>query len=206
MRHGTQGHVYPRERLHGAEVERMCGRTKRVHADAGVVPRGKMVFGLAGDGPTGIVGPCELFGTATQRPQGLSPFICRISGSFFRVGLCSLLNFFFAGHMAEQGTLDLKLIEDRPLIRWISVHRIIHQARVLIAFYVTRDGCDSIAVLTSHLATRVFARGSDKDRTGEISGERGSSSWAMIPLISCDRTAQISSQNGRSAFLTENSL
>ena len=35
------------------------------------------------------MGPGELFGVLTQRPQGLSPFIRRISASFFRVGLCS---------------------------------------------------------------------------------------------------------------------
>ena len=28
-----------------------------MHADARVAPRGKTVFGMAGDGPTGIVGP-----------------------------------------------------------------------------------------------------------------------------------------------------
>ena len=33
-------------------------------------------------------------------------------------------NFFFAGDVAEQGALDRKLTEDRPLIKWILVHRI----------------------------------------------------------------------------------
>ena len=40
----------------------------QLHADAWVAPHGKMVFRLASDGPTGIVGPCELFRVVTQRP------------------------------------------------------------------------------------------------------------------------------------------
>ena len=45
-----------------------------------------------------------------------------------------------------------------------------------------------------------------QDRTGEIGGERGLASWAMIPPISRDQTAQISSRNGQSAFFARNFL
>ena len=40
-----------------AEVARTRGSATRVHADARVASRGESSFGMAGDGPTGIVGP-----------------------------------------------------------------------------------------------------------------------------------------------------
>ena len=68
MRCGMQGHMAePRERLHGAQVARMRGRATRVQVDALMVPRDKCVFGLAGDGPTGIVGPGKIVGARMQR-------------------------------------------------------------------------------------------------------------------------------------------
>ena len=48
-----KSHASLRERLRGAELVRTRGWATRVHADARVVPCGKTVFGLAGDGPTG---------------------------------------------------------------------------------------------------------------------------------------------------------
>ena len=53
-----QHHADPR-----AEEARTC-----VHANARVAPRGKCVFGLAGDEPTGIVVPGKIIRVVTQRP------------------------------------------------------------------------------------------------------------------------------------------
>ena len=75
--------------------------------------RGESIFGLASDGPTSIVGPGELFGVATQRPQGHPPFIRRFSEIFFCVGLCSLY-FLFVGHVASRYVSDE--------IAWIYAH------------------------------------------------------------------------------------
>ena len=61
-----QCHVNPRERLRRAEVVRTRGRATRVHVDTRVAPRGKRVFGLVSDGPTGIVGPCKFIGVVAQ--------------------------------------------------------------------------------------------------------------------------------------------
>ena len=55
---------------------------KMTTADAWVAPHGKRVFGLADYGPPCILGPGELFRVVMQRPQGLSPFIRKISGIF----------------------------------------------------------------------------------------------------------------------------
>ena len=61
-----QRHVDSCERLRGAEVALMRGRATRIYADAWVAPCGKIVFGLASDGPTSIVGPRKIVGAVTQ--------------------------------------------------------------------------------------------------------------------------------------------
>ena len=63
-----QSHASPHGRLPGTNVARTRGKTTRVHADARVAPRGKTVFGLASDGPTGIVGPGKIVGAVMRSP------------------------------------------------------------------------------------------------------------------------------------------
>ena len=46
-------HASPRGHLHGVDVARTRGGATRGHVDAWVMSRGKRVFGLADDGPTG---------------------------------------------------------------------------------------------------------------------------------------------------------
>ena len=48
------------------------------------------VFGLASDGPTGIVGPCKISGAVMHLRKGAPPFILAYFKIFFLVGLCSL--------------------------------------------------------------------------------------------------------------------
>ena len=94
---------------------------------------GERVTGLASDGPTSIVGPGYSIGAVTHLRYIALSFIRTFFAYFFCVGLCSLLNIYFARHVEEQGVLDRTLTEDSPLIRWILVHWIVNQACASIA-------------------------------------------------------------------------
>ena len=50
-----------------------------------------IVFGLAGDGPTGIVGSHKIIEAVTHLRKDALPFLLAHSVYFLRVGLCSLL-------------------------------------------------------------------------------------------------------------------
>ena len=84
-----QSHASPRGRLRGVDVVQTRDGATRVHADAWVAPHGKRVFGLVGDGPTGIVGPSNRIGAVTQVRKGAPLYICAISFLFLYVRLCS---------------------------------------------------------------------------------------------------------------------
>ena len=51
-------------------------------------------------------------------------FYTRVFWKFLSCGTMFPLHLFFVGHVAEHCALDRELTEDRPLIRWISVHRL----------------------------------------------------------------------------------
>ena len=68
------------------EATRSCGPRGRPCG----VPRGD---GMAGEGPTGIVGSGESIGAVTQMRYRLTQFIDAIFIRFSRVGLCPVLCF-----------------------------------------------------------------------------------------------------------------
>ena len=79
MRHGTQGHMAePHEPTHALMWRGRVARATRVHADPRVAPCDKYVFGLAGNGPTSIVGESEYIGALTNTVRELCliyPFV-----------------------------------------------------------------------------------------------------------------------------------
>ena len=80
------------------------------------VPRGDE---MAGEGPTGIVGPGESIGAVTQMRYRLTQFIDAIFLRFSRVGLCPVL---FSGDVVAYRAFDaVRTVE----IAWTQVHAII---------------------------------------------------------------------------------
>ena len=61
------------------------------HANARVAPKWHDNDGLAGDGPTGIVGPGYSIGVVMHLRYIALPFILTKFTNFTHVGLCSLL-------------------------------------------------------------------------------------------------------------------
>ena len=65
-----QRHANPHERLRGADAAWTHGRATRALAWRYVA--GGILFWLADDGPTCIVGPCNSIGAVTQMQKGIS--------------------------------------------------------------------------------------------------------------------------------------
>ena len=97
-------------------MARTCGGATRAHANAWVAPTWHESDKLAGDRPTGIVGPPYSIGALTQTLKGVLPYIPDALHLFSPCGTMFPFNFSFAGHVAERYALDQKLIEDRTLI------------------------------------------------------------------------------------------
>ena len=142
----------------------------------------------------------------------------RYSSLFLPCGTMFPRKFFFAGHVATSQALDTRASNESGRYGWLDVHAITIRARAL------------NHVLTIHLVTRGRIRsfrsssdGRNKRKAWVASSNRGATrgrimsfwsssnrwnygriwtaSWATIPPVFRNRTALISSWNGRSTTL-----